>query len=91
MTTMPVRKETREHDVYLAIAAFHAVHGYGPSNRDLMELCGLSSTSVAKATVDVLIDRGLIDREAGVARSIRLAQPYPVALCPTCGQPTPHG
>ena len=50
-------------------------HGYAPSIREIMQGCGLSSTSVTHYTVDALVETGWLRRDRGasgcLSRTIR--------------------
>ena len=54
------------------VRAYRKEHSYSPSVRDIAKGCGSSSTT-ANYHVDVLVERGLLLRDDGIARSIRPA------------------
>lgn len=61
-------------DVLAFILRFKdANKGASPTVREIMEGCGFGSTSVAHYHLGRLQEAGLINREAGKARSIRVA------------------
>ncbi|GIV82082.1 MAG: hypothetical protein KatS3mg051_1436 [Anaerolineae bacterium] len=60
--------------VWQAIAEYERWHGYAPSFRDLVELCGLSSTSVAEYHVNRLEAAGVVRRTPGIARGMVLVR-----------------
>lgn len=68
MTTMT---EPRKR-VYAAIAAFWQVNGYGPSVRELVELCDLSSTSSVRFHMVRLRQDGLVDWVDRSPRTVRV-------------------
>jgi len=55
-----------------AIAAFYRKHGYGPSFRDLQDLCGMSTTSLVAYHLRKLRKLLYITFDDGRARTIRL-------------------
>ena len=58
--------------VYAAIIGHWQQHGYGPSVRDIQRLAGLSSSSVVEHHLCKLAALGLITKEKGKARTIRV-------------------
>jgi repressor LexA len=54
------------------IERFVTEKGYPPSIRDIQRGCDISSTSVVDYNLNILENRGLIDRHADVSRGIRL-------------------
>jgi SOS-response transcriptional repressor LexA len=60
--------------VYDTLAAFMDANGYAPTFRQIMALTGISSTSVVERHITYLVDHGLIVREHGATRTIRLVQ-----------------
>lgn len=55
-----------------AIHAFWAVKGYGPSFRDLVFLTDAKSPSVVRDSVKRLVERGDVEWDEGIARSVRI-------------------
>lgn len=47
-------------------------HGYAPAVREIMAACNVSSTSLVTYHLRRLADEGVIARDEGVTRSIRL-------------------
>ena len=56
------------------ITAFIEGKGYAPSVRDIVEGCGISSSSVAQYHLNVLEQQGYIHRDREVSRSIGLVK-----------------
>jgi SOS-response transcriptional repressor LexA len=67
------KSSTRHYDVLEAIKAWKAVKGYSPSIRNLMDMTGISSTSLIVLYLDKLQDERLIRRDKYISRSIELA------------------
>lgn len=63
----------RQRKILAYVRAFKRKHSYGPSIREIMEACDISSQSVVAYNVGLLVRRGLLARDEGVARSLRLA------------------
>ncbi len=61
-----------QRKVYQFIQTYIQEHGYSPTVRDICRGTGISSTSHVSYCLDRLEERGLIQRERGKARSIRL-------------------
>jgi repressor LexA len=55
------------------IEKFHKENGYSPSVRDIAQGLGLASTSGVKSMIDRLVNKGFLNRESGVARSLSIA------------------
>jgi len=49
-------------------------YGYPPSTREIMDACHISSTSVTRKHLEALEAAGLIERDARVARGIRVVK-----------------
>ena len=60
-------------DVLKFVGEYIEEHGYGPSYKEIMEACEISSTSMVARYVDQLVDEGALQRAPGIARSIRLS------------------
>ena len=77
------------------IAAFIKGKGYSPSVRDVVNGCGLGSSSVAQFHLNVLERQGFIRRTREVSRGIALTEKYanaaliPVLGTVSAGQPIP--
>jgi repressor LexA len=54
------------------ISRFWNEHHYPPSVRDILEGCGVSSTSVVDYNLDILEREGYIKRHSGISRGIEL-------------------
>jgi DNA-binding IclR family transcriptional regulator len=64
---------TRYEDrVLAALRAHTAAHGYHATVRELQAIAGIRSTSTVHRALDGLVRAGYVDRDAGIARSIRL-------------------
>lgn len=73
MSAVPGKPERgREHrrEITAAVAAFHKLHGYGPSIRDVAEMVGVTP-STASYHIGLLVRAGVLCQDAGVARSLR--------------------
>jgi SOS-response transcriptional repressor LexA len=65
---------TRVQKEYVAfIDDFRRRNHVGPSLHDIREHVGRQSVSTIKHTVDILVDKGVIERTPGVHRSLRVA------------------
>lgn len=53
---------------------FTAEHGYPPSFRQIAEATGLRSLSAVAFHVGALVDQGVLLRDPGTARSVRVAR-----------------
>jgi repressor LexA len=62
----------KQRHIIKYIDRFLAEKGYPPSIRDIQRGCSISSTSVVDYNLNILEDRGFIDRHADVSRGIRL-------------------
>ena len=63
--------------------------GYAPSIREIAEHLGFASTKAVKVHLDEMADMGLIEKEGGVARGIRLINKgMPIIGRVAAGQPT---
>lgn len=67
-------------DILNAIATHWKKYHYGPSMRDLQATTGNHSTSVISNNLDALICKGLVTRDPGIARSIRLTKEGETAI-----------
>lgn len=63
---------TRRRTLLRAIAEYWREHGFSPSIQDLVLACDISSSSVVDYNLRILERNGLIRRERGTARSMRL-------------------
>ncbi|NIQ90995.1 MAG: hypothetical protein GWM98_04600 [Nitrospinaceae bacterium] len=54
-----------------AIKTFHRIHGYAPSQSDLMRALGRNHKRSIQQTLAILKRKGAVDWAPGVARSIR--------------------
>lgn len=61
---------TRQYDVLEKIVEYKRENGISPSIRELMQLTGVTSTSVMKYYLDRLEEEGLISRLPHFSRSI---------------------
>lgn len=64
------RREENATQALGYVKAFWKIHGYGPSYRDIENYLGISAGSAVKS-VALLVERGVLSVEPGVARSIR--------------------
>jgi len=65
--------EVRRNRVYDVFERFYDQKGYSPSVRELRDLAEISTSSLVQNYLDQLVEMGRIDREPGVARSLRPA------------------
>lgn len=63
---------TRQYDVLDAIRGYKSQNGFSPSIRDLMDMTGITSTSVVDYYLTLLENEKLIRRTYGVSRSIEI-------------------
>lgn len=71
--------------VLKAVDWFRAQHGWGPTTREIMELCGWRGPARVAQVKDVLVARGMIvDGGKGTGRSIALT---PMAKAVLRGEP----
>lgn len=64
------RREANAAATLTYVKSFWKQYGYGPAYRDIEEFLSISAGSAVKS-VALLVERGLISVEPGVARSIR--------------------
>lgn len=64
------RREENATKALTYVKSFWKEHGYGPSYRDIESYLGISAGSAVKS-VALLVERGVLSVEPGVARSIR--------------------
>jgi repressor LexA len=55
-----------------------ATRGFAPSLREIMEACGVSSTSVAAYNLRRLVQYGCLETTPGIARSLTLGSRAPL-------------
>ena len=75
------RMTPRQRDCFEFIKAYWKDHGCSPSYEDIMAGLGISGKSRVFDLVSVLQRRGMIAREYGMPRSIRI-----LGECPCCGR-----
>ncbi len=71
---MKAKLTERERAVYDYIAATIRTEGYAPSVRDICAALGLKSTSTAHAYLARLEQKGVIRKESGKSRTLRIGQ-----------------
>lgn len=64
------RREENATKTLAYVRSFWRLHGYGPAYRDIENHLSISAGSAVKS-VALLVERGLLSVEPGVARSIR--------------------
>ena len=86
----------KQKDILKFIEGYIDEYGYPPSIRDIQNNCDISSTSVVKYNLDRLQEKGLMNRDSEVSRSISLKTEHktntikvPVLGTITAGQPFP--
>ena len=86
----------KQKDILNFIETYIDEFGYPPSIRDIQNNCDISSTSVVKYNLDRLQEKGLMNRDSEISRSISLTNSeksqtikVPVLGTITAGQPFP--
>ena len=86
----------KQKDILNFIETYIEEFGYPPSIRDIQNNCDISSTSVVKYNLDRLQEKGLMNRDSEISRSISLTNSeksqtikVPVLATITAGQPFP--
>ena len=86
----------KQKDILNFIETYIGEFGYPPSIRDIQNNCDISSTSVVKYNLDRLQEKGLMNRDSEISRSISLTNSeksqiikVPVLGTITAGQPFP--
>ncbi|MED5254677.1 MAG: transcriptional repressor LexA [Chloroflexota bacterium] len=86
----------KQKDILNFIENYIEEFGYPPSIRDIQNNCDISSTSVVKYNLDRLQEKGLMNRDSEISRSISLTNSeksqtikVPVLGTITAGQPFP--
>jgi len=86
----------KQIDILNFIQNYIEEYGYPPSIRDIQNNCDISSTSVVKYNLDRLQEKGLMNRDSEISRSISLTNTeksqnikVPVLGTITAGQPFP--
>lgn len=69
------RTDLLHHRILAFIESYQREHGYGPTVREIADLCGLSSPSVAHYHLARLERQGFIERTPGLDRSVRVKPP----------------
>jgi len=69
---MAGRSKDKQDNILKFIRGFTDDHDFGPTIREIVDGCGLSSTSVANYNLNGLVKDGLIRRDPEVARGIEL-------------------
>jgi repressor LexA len=64
---------SRQQHIIDFISRFWREKNYPPTVRDIVNGCGISSTSVADYNLSILERNGYINRQPGISRSIKLA------------------
>ena len=62
----------RDRQMMTFLARFHTQHGYAPSLREIGDGVGLGSVNTVWARMKRLEEFGLIEREAGKSRALRI-------------------
>lgn len=77
-----IRQNTKEHGektreaIYKGIISYIERHGYSPTNREIMHMVGLKSTSSVHEHLLVMKELGMIETDAGIgaSRAIRVPE-----------------
>jgi len=72
MTRLKARTMERRLLATLKAVATFAERGWSPSLAEIADVAGISSKSVVMNHLNKLLDRGLVEREANTARTVRL-------------------
>ncbi len=64
---------SRQQKIIDFIGRFYRERSYPPTIREIVNGCGISSTSVADYNLDILQEKGLIRRHSGISRGIEIA------------------
>lgn len=70
---MKIQTTARQAEILAFIGNYIATKGYSPSVKDIADYCGFASTNAAQDHLNALERKGLVLRNPGVARSIRIA------------------
>lgn len=62
----------RQQQVFDYIKSFIAVKGFSPTAREIVASLGIKHHSQAHAIINALINKGILDREFGKARALRV-------------------
>ncbi len=66
----------RQQKILEFLQSFIQEHRFPPTIREIGEQVGISSTSVVKYNLDILEQRGLIERNRAISRGIRLVEQW---------------
>lgn len=73
MTAQGRQREDMLRRIYEFLDDFDADRGFCPSHREIADACFISRSSVTRY-LDLLEARGLLEREPGTARGIRIVR-----------------
>ena len=80
----------RQERILKFVRLFIDDFGYPPSNREIVEGCAISSTSVVAYNLYKLQLKGYMEIGRGLSRAIRLVR-WPGEVCLACGRPFGDG
>ena len=80
MTAKTAKLPKRQKKVLTFIQRYMQQHGRPPTVREIGEGAEISSTSLVSYYLKRLEERGILTREPGVSRGIRLEQPFDVTM-----------
>jgi repressor LexA len=66
-----VKRPSKEPNVHQFVLGYWASHGYGPSYREIAQGTEMKSLNAVKLHLNSLIRKGVLARQAGMARTIR--------------------
>ena len=76
---MKPKLSPRQERILRYITDFVELHGYSPTIRTMQRELKISSTSVVAYNLQILADKGILQRDKGVSRSVRLVAPEAMA------------
>lgn len=69
---MPIKLTKKQLNILNFIQDFSEENGYSPSYREIMSGVGLSSVSAVAEHIDNLVEKGVLKKVPGAARSLEL-------------------
>jgi repressor LexA len=76
---MTKRLSDKQKRIQNYITRFISDNGYPPSIREIQQACRISSTSVVDYNLNILENRGVLERRSDVSRGIKMVNNTPVA------------
>lgn len=72
MSRKPEPNSEKCEKVYEFVVAYIAQRGFGPTCREICDMCGITSTSVVNYYVDRLVKQGRLTKDPHISRGIGL-------------------